>query len=317
MAENSFRIGEGGVRISLLYMFDICMIQVWSFTYEFFFIFLLVRQGTSPPVAGYPGGKRGWTTAVRRTGRPQNRGATAGRQPLTIISGFQTKSQKMRLLIAESGATKTDWAWIQNGKPVYLSSSGLHPAYLDLKQTAVELKQILRAVDPVRILFYGAGCYSEEACTPVRQLLEEVFGSVPIEFHDDLAAIAHAFLGKEEGVAGILGTGSNSGLFRGGRNIQQVPALGYILGDEGSAADIGKRILRTALREELSAPAMAFVRSRLGGLEYPVVIRKLYNSGRPSYYLARIAERVIEKEMPEELRLLIEESFQAYVDAHL
>lgn len=223
----------------------------------------------------------------------------------------------MRLLIGESGATKTEWAWIRNGKPLFLTSSGLHPAWFDPGKVTAELKRILGGIDPVRILFYGAGCYSEDAARPVRELLEQLFRGVPVQIHDDLEAVAHAFLGRDEGVAGILGTGSNSGLFRGGTLLRNVPALGYILGDEGSAADIGKRILRRVLRKESGPEAETYLRSRLGEMEYSEVIREFYGAERPSYFLARIAKDVLEGEYPKEIRSLIEESFHSFVEAHL
>lgn len=223
----------------------------------------------------------------------------------------------MRILIADSGATKTDWAFIQDGKPVYMKSSGLHPAYFDKDEVLKELKKIFSQTHPVTILFYGAGCYSDDSSRPVRILLNELFGDIPVEIQDDLTAVAHAFLGLEPGVAGILGTGSASGYFSGGKKKEQVASLGYVLGDEGSGADIGKRILRATLRKEYDQPVLDYLESRLDSLRYSEVIEKLYRAKKPSYYLAKVSEKVLTGDFPDAIRQVVEESFQSFIDNHL
>lgn len=223
----------------------------------------------------------------------------------------------MRILIADSGASKTDWAYIQNGKPVYMKSTGLHPAYFDKDKVLKELEKIFSHANPSVILFYGAGCYSDESSRPVRLLLDKLFADASVEIYDDLTAVAHAFLGKEPGISGILGTGSASGYFSGGKIKKQVASLGYILGDEGSGADIGKRILKGVLRQTFTTPVLEYIQSRIGKLDYPEIISKLYNSKRPSYYLADVARKVLSGNYPVEFSHVMEASFQSYVDNHL
>jgi len=223
----------------------------------------------------------------------------------------------MRILIADSGATKTDWAYIQNGKPVFIKTSGLHPAYLDSDQVLNELKKTFARTKPDLIIFYGAGCYSPETEQPVRLILANLFGAVMIEVYDDLTAVAHAYLGKEEGIAGIIGTGSASGYFSNGKKLKQIASLGYLLGDEGSAADIGKRILRMALRDEFSKETFNYLDSRIENLEYGQVVRQLYSTGRPSYFLARITETVLTGDYTDEISNAVDQSLQYYVENHL
>lgn len=221
------------------------------------------------------------------------------------------------MLIAESGATKTDWASIQDGKPVYVRTSGLHPAYMDAEKVVKELKPAFNDFIPDIIYFYGAGCYSEEASRPVTSVLKKIFGSVPVEIRDDLTAAAHAFLDNKEGIVGILGTGSASGFFKHGKLVKRVASLGYVLGDEGSAADIGKRLLKSLFREELNRETVEYLTSKLGTMEYNYTIPQLYSSERPSYFLARITEKVLKGNFPIEITGLLKESLQAFVDAHL
>lgn len=223
----------------------------------------------------------------------------------------------MRILIADSGATKTDWAYIQNGKPVFMKTSGLHPAYIDPDQVLSELKKTFVRTEPDLVIFYGAGCYSPETKEPVRMLLANLFGTVVIEIYDDLTAVAHAFLGKKEGIAGIVGTGSASGYFRNGKKQKQIASLGFLLGDEGSAADIGKRVLRMALRDEFSQNTISYLNSRIENLEYRKIIHQLYNAPRPSYFLARISEAVLTGDYTDEISEVVDQSLQSYVDNHI
>lgn len=223
----------------------------------------------------------------------------------------------MRILIADSGATKTDWAFIQNGKPVYMKSSGLHPAYINRERVLNELNKIFSHTKPSVILFYGAGCYSEESSRPVKGLLNDLFENASTEIYDDLTAVAHAFLGKEAGICAILGTGSASGYFSGGKLKKKVAPLGYILGDEGSGADIGKRVLKAAFRQQLKNPVLDYLESKLDNLDYGDIISKLYDAKRPSFYLANISRKVLAGNIPIEISRIVEDSFQSFVENHL
>lgn len=223
----------------------------------------------------------------------------------------------MNLLIADSGATKTDWAYIEDGKPVYMRSSGMHPSYLDEEKLTHELKKLFRTIKPDSVLFYGAGCYSEASSNRVKTILNTLFGKLPITIFDDLTSVAHAFLGKGNGIAGILGTGSASGYFTGGRKIKQVSSLGYIVGDEGSGADIGKRILKLIFRSELSREAISYLESKLGALEYSNMMNQLYHADKPSYYLASLAGKALSGDYPNEIKQILEDGFQNFIDHHL
>lgn len=221
------------------------------------------------------------------------------------------------MLIADSGATKTDWALVQEGKPVYVRTGGLHPAYMNPENMAKELNSAFGKFTPDIIYFYGAGCYSEEASRPVYSLFSQLFGSVPVEIRDDLTAAAHAFLGAQEGIVGILGTGSASGYYKHGKCVKQVASLGYVMGDEGSAADIGRRLLKSLFRDELSRDTAGYLESVAGPLEYRTTIQQLYSSEKPSYFLARFTEKVLKGNFPIEVKDILIESLEAFAEAHL
>lgn len=221
----------------------------------------------------------------------------------------------MKRLIAESGATKTDWALIEDGSVEFRRSGGLHPLYPDEDVQQKELKEILDGVYVEQVVFYGAAALSDELTAPIREHLETHLGRVQIHFFDDLTAIAHAGL-FEEGIAGILGSGSSSGRFRGGKIVERVAGLGYVLGDEGSGADMGKRLLRGLLRNRFSPQTHRWLEQRIGKMAYTTVLEKLYRSSRPSFWLSGLAGKVFESEVPVELMELADRSLESWMVAH-
>ena len=155
------------------------------------------------------------------------------------------------MLIAESGSTKTDWVLVKNGV-VYkrYKTMGYNPffhnetiIYNSIKQDR-EMQSISNQVDYV--YFYGAGCSSNELNAIVEKALQRVFTKASILVDHDLLACALATYQGEPAISCILGTGSNSCLFDGENLIEQVPALGYILGDEGSGSYYGKKLISHA-----------------------------------------------------------------------
>ncbi len=160
------------------------------------------------------------------------------------------------MLIAESGSTKTDWVLVKNGV-VYqrYKTMGYNPffhnetiIYNSINQDR-EMQSISKQVD--HVYFYGAGCSSNELNAIVEKALQRVFTKASILVDHDLLACALATYQGEPAISCILGTGSNSCLFDGENLIEQVPALGYILGDEGSGSYYGKKLLSDYLYNKL------------------------------------------------------------------
>ena len=197
------------------------------------------------------------------------------------------------ILIADSGSTKTDWA-LQSASGAWMrfQTQGINPFH----QTRVLIADILRrellpqldsdAVESV--CFYGSGVRPEKEPVMVALLQEAFPQAVQVEAHSDLLGAAHALCGHNYGIAGILGTGSNSCLYDGERIIQNTPALGYILGDEGSGGLMGKRFLHELYKGVLSE----IIRSEFEqeyGLEMSDVIQRVYRESMPNRFLASLA----------------------------
>ncbi|MFA6925308.1 MAG: ATPase [Bacteroidales bacterium] len=194
------------------------------------------------------------------------------------------------LLIADSGSTKTNWCLINNkNKTFYFSSTGLNPYFIGSSEIKKELrKRIIPFVESKKIneiFFYGAGCSVHKKCDIVKNALNELFPSSYIEINSDLLGAARALLGNKPGIAGILGTGSNCCYYDGKKIKQKIISLGFILGDEGSGADIGKKFIKSYLENKLPSDIKAIFEKNFH-LSTVEVLHFIYNKSHPSKFLA-------------------------------
>ena len=157
----------------------------------------------------------------------------------------------MKVLIADSGSTKTDWCLTENGTPLLrLRTKGLNPVLQTEEELAGELQDLdhrLGDVRPAAIHFYGAGCIPSRIAV-VEEALAQALPGARIEVGSDMLGAARSLCGHRAGIACILGTGSNSCLYDGQRIVRNIPPLGYILGDEGSGACLGKHFLADCMK---------------------------------------------------------------------
>jgi N-acetylglucosamine kinase-like BadF-type ATPase len=156
------------------------------------------------------------------------------------------------ILIADSGATKTHWVMINNKEVVEeIYTPGFNPYYYQANEFEESLARELSGKIPSEtvkeIFFYGSGISSSSNRQIVKKALSSVFPEASISAHHDLHGAAIALLGRNKGIACILGTGSNSCLWDGDKVIANVPSLGYLLGDEGSGTYLGKLLVRDVL----------------------------------------------------------------------
>ncbi len=161
------------------------------------------------------------------------------------------------ILIADCGSTKIDWCVVENGevkKQVF--TSGINALLMTEEQIretlAHELAQEVAEFEIESVYYYGAGCLFDDICANVRRAIAaNVPTAKTIEVHSDLVAAARALCGDKEGIACILGTGSNSCFWDGEKIADNVSPLGYILGDEGSGAVLGKLLVGDVLKKQL------------------------------------------------------------------
>lgn len=193
-------------------------------------------------------------------------------------------------LIADSGASKTDWVWLPgNGEVRQFQTQGLNPFYIDTAGiTNVVAKELIPFIEPelVReIHFYGAGCSSVLNTVMVEDALSDLFQVADISIYSDLLGSARAMLGKGEGIACILGTGSNSCHYDGDRIVRNIPSLGYFFGDEGSGAHIGKMLCTGFMLEKLPTDLQGAFTARYG-ITRENILLAVYKMPFPNRYLA-------------------------------
>lgn len=197
----------------------------------------------------------------------------------------------MSTLIADSGSTKTDWLLASpDSTKLRMLTRGINPIVMSDDEIAHVIQNDLLPqiasthVDISAVRFYGAGCLVTER-SRVADLLRPFFPSAEINVDSDLLCAARALCGKTPGIACILGTGSNSCLYDGQRIIENTPALGFILGDEGSGATLGRILIGKIFKHQFS-PNLEESFSSETGETITDVIRQVYKGAAPNRYLA-------------------------------
>lgn len=214
------------------------------------------------------------------------------------------------ILIADSGSTKTDWIFADDALVVErFQTPGINPVHMGEEEIMAIIAPVAGRQEVSDVYFYGAGCV-EPFKAKVVEALAKSFPSARISVEGDLLGAARAVCGHRRGIACILGTGSNSCLFDGEAIVENVPPLGYILGDEGSGTAIGKRFLNALFKGELSSELRDDYLHH-SGLTYADVISKVYREPLANRFLARCSVYVAkiigaESEWPEESALLKE-----------
>lgn len=154
----------------------------------------------------------------------------------------------MAILIADSGATKCEWCLLNGNKKDIVVTQGLSPYFLNASQIETVLRnELLPSIKKIAIgavHFYGTGCLNPANAKLVQKAIKAVFHDAEIHVTHDLMGAAKALCGDEKGIACILGTGSNSCYYNGKKIVKNSPGIGYVLGDEGSGAYLGKKVIQ-------------------------------------------------------------------------
>lgn len=220
------------------------------------------------------------------------------------------------ILIADSGSTKTDWCLAENGKSLLkMKTQGINPYMQDgdvIEKIIVDelLPQIGDAI-LTDIYFYGAGCTPEKIGI-VGSALKMAFPDAEISVGSDMLGAARALCGHRAGIACILGTGSNSCLYDGTMIIENTPSLGFILGDEGSGAYIGKRFIGDCLKKQIPENLCEEFLIKYE-LNANIIINKVYRTPLPNRFLASICPFISEHKDVKEVHDLLIDSFHQFL----
>lgn len=222
------------------------------------------------------------------------------------------------ILIADSGSTKTDWCF-KSSKEDYriVNTKGINPFYQNKEEISHTIEELLNMCpSPEKIYFYGAGCTKEKS-----SIIYDIFSTlVPscktIEVDSDLLGAAKAACGLKAGIAAILGTGSNSCEYDGNSIVKSIPPLGFILGDEGSGAVLGKKFVADGMKSILSKDIFDKFLDEYG-LSVSVIMDKVYREPFPNRFLASLCPFLNKNRDNEEIHNLLVNSFRGFFNRNI
>jgi N-acetylglucosamine kinase-like BadF-type ATPase len=224
-------------------------------------------------------------------------------------------------LIADSGSTKCEWCLVANGKKKKIFTTGMSPYFLSAEQMIEllqkELVNKLKNINIDEIYYYGTGLGNPANGILLKKVLKKVFPSAKkIEANIDLLAAARAVCGHEKGIACILGTGSNSCYYNSKKIIKNSPGLGYVLGDEGSGAYLGKKVVQHFLYNTFDEDLMMrFTNAfNVGANE---ILEHVYKQPQPNRYLASFAIFLAENRGHYMVENIIEDGLNDFFFTHL
>lgn len=223
-------------------------------------------------------------------------------------------------LIADSGSTKAEWCLLDGKKKKSFDTQGMSPYFLNGDQIEsvvnLELKSKLKGIEPAEIFYYGTGCSNPNNIKTVKKALQKVFPKAAISVNHDLMGAAKALCGDEKGVACILGTGSNSCYYNGKKIIKNSPGLGFILGDEGSGAYLGKKVVQYFLYNTYDPDLMDRFNAKYN-TNAVEILEAVYKQPLPNRYLAGFVTFLVENRGHFMIENIIEDGFNEFFFHHV
>lgn len=228
----------------------------------------------------------------------------------------------MTILIADSGATKTEWRLLGGTRSKTVSTQGLSPYFLDTEQmTAVLQKELWpklkNAVLPDNIYFFGTGCSNAENINIVKTALKNIFPKAKVAVDHDMSGAARSLCGKTKGIACILGTGSSACYFDGKQVAKSRTGLGYALGDEGSGAYLGRKVVQYYLYGTFDEELAGIFRIKFPDADRSTILEHVYKKPFPSRYLAGFAVFLSENRGHYMIENIIEDGLNDFFFHHI
>lgn len=225
----------------------------------------------------------------------------------------------MKKIIAECGATKSDWRLIEDGAQIrQVSAPGVNVSAMKMAAVCAVIRDVREefsaeadSVDSLHI--YMAGVITPQIESELSSFFSTLYPNASQEFQSDLVAAARAACGHAPGIAAIVGTGSNSCLYDGEKIVSKVCSGGFILGDEGSAATLGRLFLSDLIKNLVPEEIAKEFSSRFPS-DYSSIISSIYHSaGSPSGYLGSIAPFILEHYSHPYIQNLVDENFRSFI----
>lgn len=220
----------------------------------------------------------------------------------------------MKILV-DSGATKANWVAVSDGKILHqLQTQGISPYFLTDEGIVDVLREVRRSIpEPVtELYFYSTGCKAEDQRRRMNQLLRLMFQeATQVQVETDMLAAARAMSQREAGIVCILGTGSNACRYDGTQIVETAGGLGFILGDEGSGAAIGKELIRSFLNREMPESLRENLNNHYH-LTRDNILQSVYQLPYPNRFLSTFAPFAFEHREESSIRELLDRQFSLF-----
>jgi len=227
---------------------------------------------------------------------------------------------KNNFIIADSGATKCQWTIVQKNKKKTITTIGISPYFLSTEEIVSILNKAFdKKIDCAAIkdiYFYGTGLSNQDNVVIIKKALKQVFKKANLDIQTDLMAIARAACMDQKGVVCILGTGSNAGFYNGKKITKNSPGLGYVLGDEGSGAYLGKKVLQYYLYQTFDEDLMNAFEQKYH-LDRATILNKVYKEPLANRYIAQFTEFLVENRGHYMIENIIEDGLNDFFFTHL
>jgi glucosamine kinase len=224
------------------------------------------------------------------------------------------------ILIADSGSTKCEWCLLDNGKKKKIITPAISPYFVTpAETTAILTNNLIKKLGTAKIeavYFYGTGLRDPENAKSMKGVLKKLFPKTTIEIQHDLMGAARALCGSTKGIACILGTGSNSCYFNGKKIEKNSPGLGYVLGDEGSGAYLGKKVIQYYLYKTFDEDLNARFEKRFNET-HENILYNVYKMPLPNRYLASFAIFLAENRGHFMVENILEDGLNDFFFTHL
>lgn len=223
-------------------------------------------------------------------------------------------------LIADSGATKCEWCLLTGNKRKKIITQGISPYFLNTEQIIALLqKELLPKIKNIQVdevYYYGTGLSNPNNVKLVTKALKTLLPKAGIEATHDLMAAARALCRNSKGIACILGTGSNSCYYDGKKIVKNSPGLGYVLGDEGSGAYLGKKVIQYYLYNTFDEDLRARFDAKF--VTTPIeILENVYKKPLANRYLASYAIFLAENRGHYMIENIIEDGLNDFIVNHL
>jgi len=226
----------------------------------------------------------------------------------------------LRKLIADSGSSKAAWKLTGSaGSAETILTSGMNPFFRSEEEIFRELETtLLPATGPAvdQIFFYGAGIVDAEKGEVLQRALLRAYPHAAVETHSDVLGAARALFGNQTGIACILGTGSNACLYNGREITDTVSPLGFILGDEGSGAVMGRKLLGDFFKQVMPLPLREKFAHRFA-ITREEALNRVYRGEKPNHFLAAFTPFLSENSHTAYCQELVNKSFSEFFERNV